>query len=142
MEVITTGHSAYRLEYHVVWVCKYRRRVLNPGVCAYLRKVLLKLCRSMPGVTIEAIGFDQDHLHMVMVIPPKYAIADVMGTMKSQSASALRKKFDFFDKVYWKENIVWSPGYFVSSVGVDEHVIRRYVERQGHRDSGQFREEL
>ncbi|USO05942.1 MAG: IS200/IS605 family transposase [Rhodospirillales bacterium] len=142
MEVITTGHSAYRLEYHVVWVCKYRRRVLKPGVCAYVHRVLLKLCRSMPGVTIETIGFDQDHLHMVMVIPPKYAIASVMGTMKSQSASALHKRFDFLAKVYWKENIVWSPGYFVSSVGVDEHVIRRYVERQGHRDSGQFREEL
>lgn len=96
----------------------------------------------MPGVTIETIGFDQDHLHMVMVIPPKYAVASVMGALKSQSASALRKKFDFLAKVYWKENIVWSPGYFVSSVGVDEHVIRRYVERQGHRDSGQFREEL
>jgi putative transposase len=96
----------------------------------------------MPGVTIEAIGFYQDHLHMVMGIPPKYAIADVMGTMKSQSASALRKKFDFLAKVYWKENIVWSPGYFVSSVGVDEHVIRRYVARQGQRVTGQFREEL
>ena len=96
----------------------------------------------MPGVTIETIGFDEDHLHMVMVIPPKYAIASVMGRMKSQSASALRRRFDFLSKVYWKENIVWSPGYFVSSVGVDEHIIRRYVERQGRRDSGQFREEL
>ena len=96
----------------------------------------------MPGVTIETIGFDQDHLHMVMVIPPKYAVASVMGAMKSQSASALRQKFEFLAKVYWKENIVWSPGYFVSSVGVDERVVRRYVERQGHRDSGQFREEL
>lgn len=142
MEVITTGHSAYRLQYHVVWVCKYRRRILKPGVCAYLYKVLLKLCRSMPGVVIETIGFDQDHLHMVMVIPPRYAIADVMGRMKSQSSSILRKKFDWLSKVYWKENIVWSPGYFVSSVGVDENTIQRYVERQGRRDSGQFREEL
>jgi len=96
----------------------------------------------MPGVTIETIGFDQDHVHMVMVIPPKYSIADVMGTMKSQSASLLRKAFSFLDKVYWKENVVWSPGYFVSSVGIDEQVIRRYVERQGRQDSGQFREEL
>ena len=142
MEVITTGHSAYRLQYHVVWVCKYRRRILNPGVCRYLHKVLLKLCRTMPGVTIETIGFDGDHVHMVMVIPPKYAIADVMGRMKSQSASMLRQRFDWLGQVYWKENIVWSPGYFVSSVGVDEDTIRRYVERQGKKDSGQFREEL
>ena len=140
--MITTGHSSYRLQYHVVWVCKYRRRILKPGVSAYLHKVLLKLCRSMPGVTIETIGFDKNHVHMVMVIPPKYAIADVMDTLKSQSSSILRRKFDWLAKVYWKENIVWSPGYFVSSVGIDEDTIRRYVERQGQKDSGQFREEL
>ncbi len=142
MEVITTGHSAYRLQYHVVWVCKYRRRILKPGVSAYLHKVLLKLCRSMPGVLIETIGFDKDHVHMVMVIPPKYAIADVMGRLKSQSSSIMRKKFEWLSKVYWKENIMWSPGYFVSSVGIDEHTIKRYVERQGRQDSGQLREEL
>ena len=64
-------------------------------------------------------GFDQDHLHMVMVIPPKYAISDVVGQLKSQSSSSLREKFQWLNKVYWKENIVWSPGYFVSSIGVD-----------------------
>ncbi len=79
---------------------------------------------------------------MVMVIPPKYAIADVMGQLKSQSSSIMRKKFDWLDKVYWKENIVWSPGYFVSSVGVDEQTIKRYVEYQGQQDSGQLRQEL
>ncbi len=65
-----------------------------------------------------------------------------MGAIKSQSESSLRKAFSFLDKVYWKENSVWSPGYFVSRVGIDEGVIRRYVERQWHKDSGQFREEL
>ncbi len=74
------------------------------------------------------IGFDGDHLHMVMVIPPKYAIADVMGKLKSQSSSRMRKKFTWLAKVYWKENILWSPDYFVSSVGVDEKVIKNYVE--------------
>ena len=142
MEVIIAAHTAYRLQYHVVWVCKYRRRILKPGVRDYLHKVLLGLLRRMPGVEIETIGFDGDHLHMVMVIPPKYAIADVMGQLKSQSSSIMRKKFDWLDKVYWKENIVWSPGYFVSSVGVDEQTIKRYVEYQGQQDSGQLRQEL
>jgi len=142
MEYIKTSHSIYRLQYHVVWVCKYRRRILNPGVCSYLKEALAKLLRSMPGVTIETIGFDGDHVHMVMVIPPKFSIAEVMGTLKSQSASLLRTKFDWLKKVYWKENIVWSPGYFVSSVGVDEQTIKRYVEHQGRQDSGQLRMEL
>ena len=92
----------------------------------------------MPGVTVESIGFAEDHLHMVMVIPPKYSIASVMGSLKSQSASRLRKAYPWLKKVYWKENIVWSPGYFVSSVGVDEHTIKNYVEHQGCEDSGQL----
>ena len=96
----------------------------------------------MPGVEIETIGFDLDHLHMVMVIPPKYSIASVMGRLKSQSAAQMRKTFGWLKKVYWKENVVWSPGYFVSSVGVDEETILRYVEYQGGQDSGQLRLQL
>ncbi len=142
MEVIKSAHSVYCLQYHVVWVCKYRRRILNPGVSEYITRILPKLLRGMPGVTLETIGFDRDHLHMVMVIPPKYSIASVMGRLKSQSASRLREKFPWLGKVYWAENIVWSPGYFVSSVGVDEETIKHYVEHQGKQDSGQFRMEL
>ena len=142
MEVIQTAHSVYSLQYHVVWVSKYRRRILKPGVCTYLQKVLPKLLRSMPGVTIDAIGFDLDHLHMVMVIPPKYSISSVMGKLKSRSASEMRKSFPWLAKVYWKENLVWSPGYFVSSVGIDENTIKQYVELQGQRDSGQLLLEL
>src|SRR6056297_1502498 len=89
MEYFKSAHSIYRLQYHVVWVCKYRRRILNPGVCSYFRKIMPKLIRSMPGVSIETIGFDGDHLHMVMI--PKYSIASVMGKLKSQSASQLRQ---------------------------------------------------
>ena len=101
-----------------------------------------KLLRSMPGVELKSIGFDEDHVHMVMVIPPKYSIAAVMGQLKSQSASALRKAYAWLGKVYWKENLVLSPGYFVSSVGIDEETIRRYVEHQGKQDSGQLRMKL
>ena len=142
MEVIKTAHSMYNLQYHVVWVCKYRRRILKPGVCSYIRKTLPHLCRSMPGVTIETIGFDKDHVHIVMVIPPKYSISSVMGTLKSQLASRVRKFFPWLEKVYWKENIIWSPGYFVSSVGVDEETVKNYVEHQGRQDSGQLQVKL
>ena len=91
---------------------------------------------------MEKIGFDMDHLHMIMVIPPKYSIANVMGTLKSKSSSLLRKKYSWLSKVYWKENILWSPDYFVSSVGVDEETIRRYVEHQGLQDSSQLKVQL
>ena len=142
MKYTKASHSVYHLQYHVVWVCKYRRRILNPGVNGYLKEVLAKLLRSMPGVIVETIGFDEDHLHMVMIIAPKYSIADVMGQLKSQSSSALRKRFSWLAKVYWKENVVWSPGYFISSVGVDEVTIKNYVEHQGRQDSEQLLLEL
>ena len=142
MKVIKTAHSMYSLQYHVVWVCKYRRKILKPGVCSYIRKTLSGLLRGMPGVTIESIGFDGDHLHMLMSIPPRYSISSVMGKLKSQLASRMRKFFPWLEKVYWNENIVWSPGYLVSSVGIDEKTIRNYVELQGQQDSGQLRQEL
>ena len=142
MKVVYSSHGVYRLQYHIVWVCKYRRRILNAGVRGYLRTCLPKLLRSIPGVELESIGFDIDHLHMVLVIPPKYGIASVVGQLKSQSASLLRKRFRWLDKVSWKENIVWSPGYFVSSVGIDEAVISNYVRHQGLEDSGQIHLDL
>ena len=142
MEVNQSAHSVYQLQYHVVWSCKYRRRILKPGVCNYLRKLLPKLVRSMSGVKIETIGFDGDHLHMVMVIPPKYSISSVMGRLKSQSSAQLRSSFSWLSKVYWKETLIWSPGYFVSSVGLNEQAIKRYVEYQGRHDSGQLRLQL
>ena len=96
----------------------------------------------MSGVRIETIGFDGDHLHMVMVITPKYSIASVMGRLKSQSSAQLRKTFGWLSKVYWNEIVVWSPGYFVSSVGLNEQIIKQYVEYQGRQDSGQLRLQL
>ena len=142
MQFTKAGHSVYRLQYHVVWVCKYRRRILNPGLCSYLRRALPKLLQSIPGVRIETIGFDHDHLHMVIVIPPRLSIAAVMGRLKSQSASCMRKAFKFLDKVYWKENIFWSPGYFVSTVGVNEAQILKYVRWQQRQDEGQAKLEM
>ena len=142
VEVIKTAHGMYCLHYHVVWVCKYRRKILKPGVSSYIRKTLPGLLRGMPGVEIESIGFDRDHVHLMMTIPPKYSISDVMGSLKSQLASRMRKFFPWLAKVYWNENIVWSPGYFVSSGGIDEQTIRNYVEHQGRQDSGQLRQVL
>lgn len=142
MRFIRSQHSVYQLSYHVVWTCKYRRRVLKPGVIEYLRRIFPKLLKSIPGVEIEQIGFDLDHVHFVMIIPPKYSISEVVGQLKSQSAQLVRRKYQWLEKVYFKENVLWSPGYFVSSVGINEHVIKRYVEFQGQQDSGQLYLEL
>ena len=142
METRLSGHGAYRTEYHIVWITKYRRRILNPGVKGYLSKLFAKIMKEMPGCEIVEQNMQLDHIHMLVVIPPKYAVSDVIGEMKQHTASKLREKFAWLEKVYWKERVVWSPGYFVSTVGLDEKQITEYVKWQGHQDSGQAKLEL
>ncbi len=142
MEIRLSGHGAYRTEYHIVWIAKYRRRILNPGVRGYLAKLFPKAVRQMPGCEIVSYNMQVDHIHMVIIIPPKYSVSEVIGRIKGQTASGVRKKFGWLKKVYWKENVVWSPGYFVSTVGIEEEKILKYVEWQGRQDSGQTKFEF
>ncbi len=96
----------------------------------------------MAGCEIVECNIQVDHIHMVMIIPPKYAVSEVVGKMKGMTASLLRTKFSWLAKVYWKENIVWSPGYFVSTAGIGEKEILKYVKWQQSQDSGQAKLEL
>ena len=137
MENRFSGHGVYRTQYHIVWATKYRRRILNPGIVSYLKKMIPGVMRIMPGCEVEELNVQIDHLHMVMIIPPKYGVSDVIGMIKGRTASNLRKKFRWLEKVYWNENVVWSPGYFVSTVGLDEEKIKSYVKWQRSQDSGQ-----
>jgi len=137
MELQKSGHSVYRNQYHIVWIPKYRRRILNPGLRSYCTKVLKSELRSMPGVELKEQTLREDHVHIVLVIPPKYRVADVIGRLKAKTAGALRDKFDWLANVYWKENIVWSPGYFVTTFGIDESIVLDYVRHQADQDSGQ-----
>jgi len=98
--------------------------------------------KQMPGCEIKEYNIQIDHIHMLMVIPPKYAVSDVIGEIKQYTASKLREKFSWLKKVYWKENVVWSPGYFTSTIGLDEKEISEYVRWQGEQDSGQAKLEL
>ena len=142
METRLSGHTAYRTEYHIVWIPKYRRRILNPGVREYLGKLFPKLLKQLPGCEIVEQNIQVDHLHTVMIIPPRYAVSDVVGRLKAQTASLLRKKFPWLSETYWKEYLVWSPGYFVSTVGIDEAKIIKYVRWQERQDSGQTKFEF
>ena len=93
MEAGVSGHGVYRTEYHVIWIPKYRRRILNPCVRGYLRKVFRKLLRSLPGCEFIELNVLVNHIHMVIVIPPKHTVSAVIGQMKQFTASRLREKF-------------------------------------------------
>jgi len=142
VEIRLSGHSAYHTEYHIVWIPKYRYHVLNPGVKAYLVKLFPKVMAELPGCEIVKYSIQSDHIHMVMIIPPKYAVSAVVGKIKGMTSSQLRKKFGWMKLRYSRENVVWSPGYFVSTIGVESERILKYVEYQGRQDSGQAELEL
>jgi putative transposase len=142
VEIRLSGHSAYHTEYHIVWIPKYRYHVLNPGVKAYLVKLFPKVMAELPGCEIVKYSIQSDHIHMVMIIPPKYAVSAVVGKIKGMTSSQLRKKFGWMKLRYSRENVVWSPGYFVSTIGVERERILKYVEYQGRQDSGQAELEL
>ncbi len=84
-----------------------------------------------------AVGVAEDHLHLHMVIPPKYAVSMVVETLKKNTSRELSQKFRFLKQVYWDNEGIWSKGFFVSTVGINEAMIRKYVQLQGKEDTGQ-----
>jgi putative transposase len=91
-----------------------------------------------PDIEVVKLNVQEDHVHMVVVIPPKYPVANVVQYIKSQAAKALKTKFPFLKKVYFSREGIWSRGYCVSSIGLNEKEILAYVEHQEKEDKGQL----
>ena len=131
------AHSVYYTRYHLVFVTKYRRKFLKNNLPGYLYAVLNGIAKQYPDIEILEMNTDQDHIQLLTSIPPKYSIADVVRILKANTAKAMRKKFPFIKTMYEHNDLgMWSDGYFVSTVGVDEAQIKRYIEYQGQEDKG------
>lgn len=126
----------------MVFVTKYRREILDDGVFKYMEGRLKAMNQYHPEVDILEINHDKDHIHMLVSIPPKFSVGKVVRILKSNTARDLKKKFEFLKEVYWGTDSVWSGGYFVSTVGIDEDTVRRYIQMQGKEDAGQAKLEL
>ena len=142
MEYRKQAHITYRADYHLVFVTKYRRKVLKGGMREYLKECMKGIVRIFPEVEILEQNGGEEHVHQLISIPPKYSVAEIVKYLKGSSAYIMRRKFTFLDQVYYGADGIWSDGYFVSTVGVDEDTIRRYIDRQGLEDGGQVRLEL
>lgn len=116
---------------------KYRHKVFNSGVFAYFESKLAEVRKYYPELEILEVNHDLDHVHLLLSIPPKMSVSDVVRTMKANTARGMRKKISFLQNL-----CIWSGGYFVSTVGVDEATIRRYIQHQGDEDTGQVKLDL
>ena len=137
MRLIKSAHTVYRTQYHIMWVTRFRRKILNKGVREYLETKLQETRKYYPDWELVTVGIAEDHLHLHMVIPPRYAVSMVVETLKKNTSRELSQKFRFLKQVYWDNEGIWSKGFFVSTVGINEAVIRKYVQMQGKEDTGQ-----
>jgi putative transposase len=137
-----TSHSVFLCDYHLVWPTKYRRDALNEGVLAYLKESIKGLTDFHPDLIIKEINGEADHIHMLISIPPQRSVGEVVRIIKASTARDLNKKFPHLKQIYWGTQSIWSAGYFVSTVGINESIIRRYIQNQGKEDAGQTSLEL
>jgi len=125
-------HTKWECKYHIVWIPKYRRKRLFGEVRKELGSVLRELAKQKQCEIIEG-KMMVDHVHMLIAIPPKYAVAQVIGYLKGKSAIYIARTYGGRQKNFTGEHF-WARGYYVSTVGIDEEVIRRYIQRQEDED--------
>ena len=134
MGVRRTKHAVYDLKYHLVWIPKYRKDVLDKEISEYLKAVFNKVADEY-DFRIDTMEVMEDHVHIFIEVPPRYSPARVVQVMKSISAREIFSKFPDLRKQLWA-GALWNDGYFVRSVGdkVTADIIRKYIEYQAHED--------
>ena len=135
-------HAIYNTQYHIVWTPRYRRKLLVKGVKEYLEKLFKNMERLDEDIEVRRVNVQEDHIHIVMVIPPRVSVASVIKYMKSLSGKKLKEKFEFMKNAMYGRGGIWSRGYCVSTVGLNEKAIMDYVEYQYKEDTGQLKLEL
>ena len=137
METRRQAHCAYRCQYHIVWIPKYRYKVLVEGVKEYVLLKMDEVRKFYPEIEYIERNIQPDHIHIIVSFPPKYSIAKVVQVIKSNTSKGLYEKFKFLQERYHGRVGIWSIGYYVSTVGLDEATIQRYVQHQEKEDLGQ-----
>jgi len=125
-------HTVWECKYHVVWIPKYRRKVLYGELKQYLGDVFHELARQRES-RIEEGHLRSDHVHILISIPPKYAVAQVVGFIKGKSAINIARNYLGRRSNFTGQHF-WARGYWVSTVGKDEKAVREYIQKQERED--------
>jgi len=131
----TLQHTEWECKYHIIFIPKYRRKVLYGSLRKHLGEIFRRLARQKE-CEIEEGHLMVDHVHIMISIPPKYSVAQVMGYIKGKSAIHIARQFGGIRRNFTGQSF-WARGYFVSTVGRDEEVIRQYIQHQETEDRRQ-----
>ena len=129
----TVNHSKYLLQYPLILVCKYRKRLLlGNNISADIKKLSIDIC-SKHDTIIRYMETDKDHIHYMIETEPTVRLSDLVRTLKSYTTYHIWQKYpNYLTKCFWKEKTFWTDGYFVCSVGnVSEKTLKQYIENQG-----------
>ena len=125
-------HTKWECKYHVVFIPKYRRKALYQQLRKHLGEVFRELCRQRECVVLEG-HLMVDHIHMLVSVPPKYSVSQVLGYIKGKSAIHIARTYEGRKRNYVGMHF-WARGYWVSRVGRDEQAVRKYIQEQEKQD--------
>jgi len=123
------SHTIYECKYHVVFCPKYRYRIFKDEIGKYVERQIHELCRQKEQIEVLELNVQPDHVHLVASLPPKYAVSEFMGYLKGKMALRLFQRYESLGRRYWGRHL-WARGYCVSTIGLDEEQIRKYVQWQ------------
>ena len=130
MEKHSLSHTSWECVYHVVWIPKYRRKVLWGEVKTEIGQIIRMLVDRMDGVEVVEGTLCPDHMHMCPGIAPKRCVSKVVGTIKGRSAIILFERHPEWRRESGRDRTFWARGYYISTVGLNESVIRNYIRNQ------------
>ena len=136
MNESSLSHTRWECVYHIVWIPKYRRKVLYRECRSEIGGIIRELVERKTGCEVVRGSVCADHIHICIRIPPKYAVSEVMGYLKGKSALMLNDRHPEWRSRIGKDRTFWARGYYVSTVGLNEATIRKYIEDQ--QDGGAF----
>jgi len=127
------SHTLYDLKYHLVWITKYRKKVLVGAVAERTRELIREICKTNEVEIIKG-HVSKDHIHLFVSVPPKLSLSKLMQYLKGKTSHKMLFEFNHLQRQFWGKHI-WARGYFaVSSGNVTDEVIMKYIENQDIED--------
>ncbi len=124
------AHTKWDRACHVVWIPKYRRKVMYGELRREIVEIIKGLVEREDGVEIVEGSACPDHIHLCLRIPPKHAVCKVVGRLKGRSSIVLHERHPEYRRAAGRDKTLWARGYYVSTVGLDEAKVRSYIKKQ------------
>lgn len=124
-----TAHSVYDLKYHIVWITKYRKPIMRGEIGKRFRELVRQTCAGLDVYIVKG-HVSKDHVHLLVSVPPKLSVSEMVKRLKGRSSRKMLEEFGELRKVYWGRHL-WARGYFAASTGnVTDEIIAEYIEKQ------------